>query len=177
MSSAILTTARQHTRAVRRTQPLFSVLAWELRRFGSSRLLWVQALGVVGLTLLVAWLGRAASCFGFGIGNGNANLTFISACVAGTSAWGFAQVFPGYVLLLGVLLPFVNADGVSRDLTRRTHELLMTTPLPNWAYVWGRYLIGLLMSLGLAAPGADGDPGDGRAAASDRRRLSVAGAR
>jgi ABC-type transport system involved in multi-copper enzyme maturation permease subunit len=39
---------------------------------------------------------------------------------------------------------------VTRDLQRRTHELLMTTPLPTWAYVWGRYLIGLLMSLGLA---------------------------
>ena len=26
----------------------------------------------------------------------------------------------------------------------------MTTPLPTWAYVWGRYLVGLLMSLGLA---------------------------
>ena len=26
----------------------------------------------------------------------------------------------------------------------------MTTALPSWAYVWGRYLVGLLMSLGLA---------------------------
>jgi hypothetical protein len=39
---------------------------------------------------------------------------------------------------------------VTRDLQRRTHELLMTTALPSWAYVWGRYLVGLLMSLGLA---------------------------
>jgi ABC-type transport system involved in multi-copper enzyme maturation permease subunit len=54
------------------------------------------------------------------------------------------------LLLLGLLLPFINAEGVTRDLTRRTHELLMTTALPSWAYVWGRYLIGLLMSLGLA---------------------------
>ncbi len=52
-------------------------------------------------------------------------------------------------MLLGMLLPFVNADGVSRDLHRRTHELLMATALPTWAYVWGRYLAGLLMSLGL----------------------------
>jgi hypothetical protein len=28
--------------------------------------------------------------------------------------------------------------------------MLMTTALPTWAYVWGRYLIGLAMSLGLA---------------------------
>ena len=33
---------------------------------------------------------------------------------------------------------------------RRTHELLMTTALPTWAYVWGRYLAGLVMSLALA---------------------------
>jgi len=53
-------------------------------------------------------------------------------------------------MLLGMLLPFVNADGVARDLHRRTHELLMATALPTWAYVWGRYLAGLLMSLGLS---------------------------
>src|SRR5260370_34701276 len=56
----------------------------------------------------------------------------------------------GTLMLLGMLLPFVNADGVTRDLSRRTHELLMATALPTWAYVWGRYLAGLVMSLGLA---------------------------
>jgi ABC-type transport system involved in multi-copper enzyme maturation permease subunit len=85
------------------------------------------------------------SCYGLMEGN-----VALNACVAGTSAWGFLQVFLGYVLLLGVILPFVSTDGVTRDLSRRTHELLMTTPLPSWAYVWGRYLIGLLVSLGLA---------------------------
>jgi ABC-type transport system involved in multi-copper enzyme maturation permease subunit len=49
-----------------------------------------------------------------------------------------------------MLLPFVNADGVTRDLHRHTHELLLATALPTWAYVWGRYLAGLVMSLGLA---------------------------
>ncbi len=53
-------------------------------------------------------------------------------------------------MVLALLLPFVTADGVTRDLSRRTHELLMTTALPSWAYVWGRYLAGLVMSLGLA---------------------------
>jgi ABC-type transport system involved in multi-copper enzyme maturation permease subunit len=56
----------------------------------------------------------------------------------------------GTLMLLGLLLPFVNADGVTRDLHRHTHELLMATALPTWAYVWGRYLAGLVMSLGLA---------------------------
>ena len=56
------------------------------------------------------------------------------------------------MLLLGLLLPFVTADGVTRDLHRRTHELLMTTALPSWAYVWGRYLVSLgLALLSLAA--------------------------
>src|SRR6266404_8688170 len=53
-------------------------------------------------------------------------------------------------MLLGMLLPFVNADGVTRDLHRHTHELLLATALPTWAYVWGRYLTCLLLSLGLA---------------------------
>jgi hypothetical protein len=52
--------------------------------------------------------------------------------------------------LLVILLPFITADGVTRDVQRRTHELVMTTALPIWAYVWGRYLVGLIMSLGLA---------------------------
>ncbi len=53
-------------------------------------------------------------------------------------------------MLLGMLLPFVNADGVTRDQHRHTHELFMATALPTWAYVWGRYLAGLVLSLGLA---------------------------
>src|SRR5215469_13098977 len=43
-----------------------------------------------------------------------------------------------------------NGQTVTRDLQRRTHELLMTTALPTRAYVWGRYLMGLLISLSLA---------------------------
>jgi ABC-type transport system involved in multi-copper enzyme maturation permease subunit len=124
---------------------LFSVLTWELRRFRASRLFWLQALGFFFLTLFVTWFGRTPENFTVGIRNVSLN-----GFVAGTSAWGLFQTYPGYVLLLGMLLPFVNADGVSRDVHRRTHELLMSTPVPSWAYVWGRYLTGLVMSLGLA---------------------------
>ena len=56
----------------------------------------------------------------------------------------------GLLLLPGLLLPFINADGVTRDLQRRTYELLMTTSVSSRIYVWGRYLTGLLISLGLA---------------------------
>jgi ABC-type transport system involved in multi-copper enzyme maturation permease subunit len=74
----------------------------------------------------------------------------LSGFVAGTSAWGLLLTLPLALVLLVLLLPFVTADGVTRDFSRRTHELLLTTALPTWAYVWGRYLVDLLMSLGLA---------------------------
>ena len=126
----------------RRPHPLLSVIAWELRRFLASRLFWLQALCFFVLLLFVLWLGREPDTFGFN--------TF-SAFVPGTSAWGLMNILPtGLLVLLVILLPFVTADSVTRDLQRRTHELLMTTALPTRAYVWGRYLMGLLVSLGLA---------------------------
>jgi ABC-type transport system involved in multi-copper enzyme maturation permease subunit len=146
MSTIALPHAHQQSRALRRPHPLFAVVAWELRRYRASRLFWLQALLFFGLVLFVTWVSQMPSQFSLG----NANATFIGF-VAGTSAWGLLLTLPnGVLLLLGLLLPFVNADGVSRDLSRRTHELLMTTTLPSWAYVWGRYLVGLLTSLGLA---------------------------
>lgn len=79
------------------------------------------------------------------------NQEALDGFVTGTSAWGLLMGLPSTsLLLLVLLLPFVTADGVTRDLNRRTHELLLTTSLPTWAYVWGRYLTGLLISLGLA---------------------------
>ena len=118
--------------------------SWELHRYRASRLFWLQALGFFGLILLVMRLAHNDT------GYRTAAFTF-NGSVAITSPWGLVSQLPsGLLLMLCFVLPFVNADGVSRDLSRRTHELLMTTPLPNWAYVWGRYLVGLLMSLGLA---------------------------
>lgn len=142
MTSA-LTRSRHQVRAIQRPHSLLAVVTWEFRRFRASRLFWLQALGFFVFVLVSLWLGLQPSAFTlFGS---------VSGFVAGTSAWGLLQYLPiGVVLLLGLLLPFVNADGVARDLQRRTHELVMTTVLPNWAYVWGRYLVGLLMSLGLA---------------------------
>jgi ABC-type transport system involved in multi-copper enzyme maturation permease subunit len=146
MSTTALTTSRQQTHALRRPNPFVSVLAWELLRFRASRLFWVQALGFFGLLLFVIWVGRTPE----GFRTASQRLPF-TGFVAGTSAWGLLETLPpGLLLLLCLLLPFVNADGAARDLQRRTHELLMTTALPNRAYVWGRYLAGALISLGLA---------------------------
>jgi ABC-type transport system involved in multi-copper enzyme maturation permease subunit len=121
-------------------------MAWELRRSCTSRLLWLQALGFFCLSSFVIW----AQQIPLTLNHAHANVPFFGF-VAGTSAWGLLMILPsGTLMLLGLLLPFVNADGVTRDLHRHTHELLLATALPTWAYVLGRYLAGLVMSLGLA---------------------------
>jgi ABC-type transport system involved in multi-copper enzyme maturation permease subunit len=146
MTMTAVTSSRQETQGIQRSHPLLAVLSWEMRRFRASRLFWIQALCFFCLLLLVIWFGRTPLAFNT-IHNG---LVF-NGFVAGTSAWGLLNILPtGLLVLLAFLLPFVTADGVTRDLQRRTHELLMTTALPRRAYVWGRYLMGLLMSLGLA---------------------------
>jgi ABC-type transport system involved in multi-copper enzyme maturation permease subunit len=146
MTSTALTSTEKSTRAIERPHPLTRVMVWELRRFRASRLFWLLALGFFGLSLLATW----AQQIPLTLNHAHASVPFYGF-LAGTSAWGLLLTLPtGTLLLLGMLLPFVNADGVRRDLSRRTHELLMTTALPTWAYVWGRYLIGLLISLGLA---------------------------
>ena len=125
----------------KRNSPLLNVLIWELRRFLASRLLWFQALGFFCFLLILTWILHASEGF---------TIAEIRASIAGTSARGLIHTLPISLVVLALLLPFVTADGVTRDRSRRTHELLMTTALPTWAYVWGRYLAGLLMSLGLA---------------------------
>jgi ABC-type transport system involved in multi-copper enzyme maturation permease subunit len=141
MSTTALTSTHRETRAVVLPHPLLSVLVWEFRRFSANRLFWIQALGLFCFLLLLTWLAGTAM---------HLSTRSADGFIPGTSTWGLLLTLPTTVLLLVLLLPFVAADGVTRDLTRRTHELLMTTAVPSWAYVWGRYLTGLLMSLGLA---------------------------
>jgi ABC-type transport system involved in multi-copper enzyme maturation permease subunit len=147
MSTTALTTSRLQTRAIQHRSPLLAVMAWELRRFRASRLLWILAICFFGLVLFFIWATQAGKAFRGMTPTG----LLLDLSVAGTSVWGLLlSLQAGLLLLPGLLLPFVAADGVSRDLHRRTHELLMTAALPSRAYVWGRYLMGLLMSLGLA---------------------------
>src|SRR6266566_1055821 len=146
MTITALTGTEQPGRVIQRPRLLVRAMAWELRRFSASRLLWLQALGFFGLSLFLTWSQQIPLT----LNHADANVPFFGF-VAGTSVWGLLMTLPsGPLMLLGMLLPFVNADGVARDLHRRTHELLMATALPTWAYVWGRYLAGLLMSLGLS---------------------------
>lgn len=140
-----LPATRQAAQSLRRPNPLLSVMTWELRRFFASRLFWIQAVCYFVLTCFVVWGLSEPIQFTNQIGN-----ALFRGFIAGTSVQGLLITLPILLTLLAVLLPFLNAEGVTRDLTRRTHELLMTTSLPNWAYIWGRYLVGLLISLGLA---------------------------
>jgi ABC-type transport system involved in multi-copper enzyme maturation permease subunit len=147
MTTTALTNAATPTQAaLERPHPLLSVMAWELRRLRASRLLWLQALGFFALSLFLTWAQQIPLTLNHAKGT-----VLFYGFVAGTSAWGlFLTLSTGTLMLLGMLLPFVNADGVTRDVHRRTHELLLATALPSWAYVWGRYLVGLLISLALA---------------------------
>ena len=149
MTITALTGTGQQTQTIKRPHPLARVIAWELRRFRASRLFWFQALGLFGFLLLMTWALHAPDQIGAGVSVGGGGVS-LNGFVAGTSAGGLLRTLPTVLVVLALLLPFVTADGVTRDLNRRTHELLMTTPLPTWAYVWGRYLAGLVISLGLA---------------------------
>ncbi|GHO80051.1 hypothetical protein KSD_78220 [Ktedonobacter sp. SOSP1-85] len=150
MNITALTGTSQQTRAIGRPSPLLSVIAWEFRRFLASRLFWFQALGLFGFLLLMIWALHAPDQFSAGVAVGGGGGEPLSGFIAGTSAGGLLHTLPTVLVMLVLLLPFLTADGVTRDVHRRTHELLMTTALPTWAYVWGRYLAGLVMSLGLA---------------------------
>jgi ABC-type transport system involved in multi-copper enzyme maturation permease subunit len=144
-STSACSISRVQTPTSQRPHPLLAVMGWEVRRYRASRLFLSLALAPSCFLVLLTWAeathpipDRAFSDRAF------------SAFIPGTSAWGLLTTLPITQVLLVVLVPFITADGVARDLQRRTHELLMSTALPSWAYVWGRYLTGLLMSLGLA---------------------------
>ena len=146
----------QHARsdpALSRTAPtaspylLVADLWWELRRVLASRATWVLAAGTFGvfvaLMLLVWWRDNL-----FTLATPQGTLAFHYPA---TSVWGLIVTYPQSPgMFLGMLLPFVGVAGIARDLSRRTHELLMATSLPSWAYVWGRYLASLCLSLVLA---------------------------
>ena len=102
--------------------PLARVMAWELRRFRATRLFWFQALGFFGFFLFLTWVQGTTIHFSTRNNDG---------FIAGTSAQGLLLTLPTVLLLLVLLLPFVTADGVTRDLQRRTHELLLATALPG----------------------------------------------
>ena len=150
MTTTTLTSAEKLAGRLKHPHLLTRVMAWEFRRFLASRLFWLQALGFFCFSLILTWAQHSPDNFGGDVSRGGGSVVPLNASVAGTSAWGLVHTLPISLVLLVILLPFITVDGVARDLQRRTHELLLTTALPTWAYVWGRYLMSLVMSLALA---------------------------
>lgn len=131
----------------RRPNPLATVVCWELQRFRSTRSTWLIAILVFALACLVE----------LAIGTNTDSQTGASAFGPRTfgidwlSNYGLFHTLPTFLgMVMALFIPFLCTDAVARDLKRRTHELLMTTSIPSWAYVLGRYLCSLLMSLGVA---------------------------
>lgn len=123
---------------------LFAVFSWELARLVRERLPWLMAAGIVVFTALIAWGSKDAALL-------VSSLTHTRASVSLNSTWGMLRVLPSPLLFLfGALLPFIFTPQVSRELKQHTHELVMTSVTPGWAFVAGRYLAGLVVSLVLA---------------------------
>jgi hypothetical protein len=140
-----------------RPNPLLTVLRWELRRALANRTTWVLAAALfvicfllLEFSLLVTGISASTTISAAQTPTGMAIQRTVDITLTRNSIWGLAILFPTTLLEFGLFLPFVTADGVSLDLKRRTHELLMTTALPSRAYIWGRYLAGLLIALGMA---------------------------
>src|SRR5215469_12860459 len=133
MSTTVLTGSGQQARPIDRgLVPLWSVLGWEIRRLSASRLFWSQAVGLLGFLLLLTWVLRVAGHEAVIQGGRGLPTVEMSAFVAGSSPNGLLIILPTILLVLVLLLPFVSADGVTRDVTRRTHELVVTTSVPTW---------------------------------------------
>src|SRR5262245_22707988 len=125
----------------RSDRPLRSVLGWELRRLRANHISWMVASLALLFFLTLIWLKHSWV-------NRKGDLTIP---ILGSTSLGLVyEITLILMLMLGLFLPFVAAEAVARDYKQRTHELLMTTTLPSWAYVWGRYLARLLISLALA---------------------------
>jgi ABC-type transport system involved in multi-copper enzyme maturation permease subunit len=136
---------RQQIKTQRYIPTPLQVASWEARRFWANHSSWRLALISFGLFLLVAWLFQHPGMVWFGSG-----MTGITYQFSGTSAYGTVNRLYYFSFLLALLLPLLNSGGVARDLKHRTHELLMTTPVPTWVYIIGRYLFCLLASVGMA---------------------------
>ena len=134
--------------------PLLTVLRWELRRALASRTTLIISTLLFGFFILLLIFSLQVQDYSVsGIAqpaHGAPVQRTLSGIVTRNSLFGLAIIFPITLLEFGLFLPFVSADGVSLDLKRRTHEILMTSALPSRAYIWGRYLAALLVAFGMA---------------------------
>jgi ABC-type transport system involved in multi-copper enzyme maturation permease subunit len=126
-----------------RSKPLWDVAGWEARRLVASPYTWLVVLAVFGIFSLImaSRVGWSTWGFGDGIVNLQADIPYGSVMSIYYDL-PFDLIFP-----LVLVVVFLVSDGVARDWHRRTHELVMATALPTWAYVWGRYLVVTALSL------------------------------
>ncbi|HZQ10877.1 MAG TPA: hypothetical protein VFD70_30150 [Anaerolineae bacterium] len=130
---------------LQRPNPLISVILWELRRLVSNYINWGIVLAFFVFCLLVIGFKHS---WGRPVVDGQVGETIL---IVGTSALGSSyQIIEGLLLFLGILLPFVAGEAIAGDYKARVHELLMSTSLPTWGYVFGRYIASLIVSFGLA---------------------------
>ncbi len=135
--------ARGKVPALRRPNPALAVVGWELRRVFASPAMWLTAVAVFGAFALVMAARAFRSTWGFGDGVVN-----LQADIPYGSAMRLFYDLPFDLLFpLVLVVIFLVADGAARDWHRRTHELVMATALPTWAYIWGRYLVVTVLSL------------------------------
>ncbi|HST03325.1 MAG TPA: hypothetical protein VLQ48_01165 [Chloroflexia bacterium] len=129
---------------VNRLHTLLVVSSWELHRLLSARSTRLTTLALILLLAGIMWLRKEVTVIAYFVPEEE------RVYVHGGSAWGMVYSMPLLVLVFGIIVPFLSADGVARDLKQRTHELLMSTAIPSWAYVWGRFLAVLVLDLLLA---------------------------
>ncbi|MGH2496324.1 MAG: ABC transporter permease [Ktedonobacteraceae bacterium] len=133
---------RQHIKTQRRIPTSLQVAGWEARRYWANPSSWRLAIIALGLFMFISWLLRHPGNIMLIAGTVQINYQF-----SGTSAYGMVLLLFLFSFLLALLLPLVSSSGVAHDVKHRTHELLMTTTVPTWAYITGRYLFCLLASV------------------------------
>ena len=118
-----------------------AVWGWELRRLLATRSAFLLAGGVtLFFVALVAFKHQWLLPID--------DRAHILLPLYGSSALGQGyEVVAVVITFFGLLVPFLATDGVARDRRQRTHELLMTTAVPTWAFVAGRFLAVLAQTL------------------------------
>lgn len=133
------TLARPLAATIRRPHPLWVVIAWEIRRLGADRRIFLLPIATLAGAIVLA------------VGATDPINLYGAVTTGPGSAWATFWLVSTGLNLLKVPLILLTAARVSHDFAARTHELVLTTPVPRGAYVWGRWLAGALLGAGLLA--------------------------
>ncbi|HMA34426.1 MAG TPA: hypothetical protein VKY74_08065 [Chloroflexia bacterium] len=118
-------------------RPVGAVVEWELRRFAAHRGLWL-----LGGCLFAIFAGLIPLMHPL------MSSTFVGPDTLLPLLW-FVEVVGGFeALKIAVVVLCMGL--LASEVQHRTHELVMATALPTGAYVWGRWLAGLILCGGLS---------------------------